>query len=88
MTTKTKSTASRVKSVKRSSVITSLANAKHNGDTTAAAKAFRSRIRSKGAKSGTVTSKWLTSFGKSNADGNRYPDAIPVAVLREIGLVK
>lgn len=91
-TTKSKSTkskgTSRAKAVKRSSVITALANAKHDGDTTAAGKSLRSAIRRHGAKSGSVTSKWLTTFGKSNADGNRYPDTVPVAVLREIGLSK
>jgi len=90
MTTKTKQTKSKSapKSVKRVSVITSLANAKHKGDTTAAGKAFRSAIRRHGAKSDSVTSKWLKSFGKGNADGNRYPDTIPVAVLREVGITK
>lgn len=86
MATKTKTASP--KSVKRSAVITSLASAKHDGDTTAAGKSFRSAIRRYGAKDGSVTSKWLKSFGKSNADGNRYPDAIPVAVLREIGVTK
>lgn len=59
-----------------------------NGDATKGGKLVRAKLRSKADKAGSATAKLLKSHGKTNRDGNRWPDVIPVAVVREIGMSK